>query len=176
MHRKKILDLLENYQTHDSNESKMKSETIIFVKNNTDCFKRELLIGHITGSAWIVDKLRQNVLLIHHRKLNQWFQPGGHCDGDSDVLKVALKEAREETGLTNIMVLNSNIFDVDIHLIPERKQTPAHFHYDIRFIFEADLNEKLIISEESNELAWIPIEKVIKYNDSDSIMRMVKKL
>ena len=175
MHRQQLLNLLENYIPTDTNELSMRNETIDFVKKNKDCFKRELLEGHITGSAWIVDITHQNVLLIHHKKLNQWFQPGGHCDGDSDVLNVALKEANEETGLIDIKLLSQQIYDIDVHLIPQRKDVPAHYHYDIRFIFEAGKNQELIISEESNDLAWIPIEKMADFNNSESMLRMARK-
>lgn len=176
MHRKIILDLLENHSPTDENELKMRNETIEFVKTKEDCFKRELLIGHVTGSAWIVNDARTHVLMMHHRKLNQWFQPGGHCDGDPDVLNVALKEANEETGLENLKVVNGEIYDVDVHQIPERKGVPAHYHYDVRFLIEADMNEQLIVTEESNDLAWVSLEKIAEHNDSESIMRMVRKM
>lgn len=176
MHRKKLLDLLENHIPSDSNELKMTNETIEFVKSNEDCFKRELLIGHVTGSAWIVNDARTHVLMMHHRKLNQWFQPGGHCDGDPDVLNVALKEANEETGLKNLKVVDNKVFDVDVHLIPERKGVPAHYHYDVRFLIEADMDEPLIVTEESNDLAWVSLEKIAEHNDSESILRMARKI
>lgn len=176
MHRKIILDLLEKHSPIDDNELKMRNETIEFVKANEDCFKRELLIGHVTGSAWIINNARTHVLMMHHRKLNQWFQPGGHCDGDSDVLNVALKEANEETGLENLKVVNGEIYDVDVHQIPERKGIPAHLHYDVRFLIEADMNEQLIVTEESNDLAWVSLEKIAEHNDSESIMRMARKM
>jgi 8-oxo-dGTP pyrophosphatase MutT (NUDIX family) len=176
MHRKILLDLLDKHSPIDENELKMRNETIEFVKTNEDCFNRELLIGHVTGSAWIVNDARTHVLLTHHRKLNQWFQPGGHCDGEPDVLKVALKEANEETGLKNLNVVDGEVYDVDVHLIPERKGIPAHYHYDIRFLIEGDMNEQLIITEESNDLAWVSLEKIAERNDSESIMRMMRKI
>jgi 8-oxo-dGTP pyrophosphatase MutT (NUDIX family) len=122
-----------------------------------------------------VDKSRKFTLLTHHRKLDKWFQTGGHCDGDSDVLNVALKEAHEETGLSNIQVISSDIFDIDIHPIPERKGVPAHLHYDVRFLLEANINEPFIVSSESTDLAWVALSEVSKLNDSESIMRMVAK-
>jgi 8-oxo-dGTP pyrophosphatase MutT (NUDIX family) len=176
MHRKILLDLLEKHSPIDENELKMRNETIEFVKTNEDCFKRELLIGHVTGSAWIVNDARTHVLMTHHRKLNRWFQPGGHCDGEPDVLKVALKEANEETGLKNLNVVDGQVYDVDIHQIPERKGIPAHYHYDIRFLIEGDMNEQLIITEESNDLAWVSLENIAEHNDSEYIMSMVRKI
>jgi 8-oxo-dGTP pyrophosphatase MutT (NUDIX family) len=175
MHRKKILDLLNLHKGHDLNEQEMTQQTIAFVNTYTNCFDRELLIGHITGSAWIVDKSGQFVLLTHHRKLDRWFQPGGHCDGDGDVLAVAMKEAIEETGVAEIESTDQHIFDIDIHEIPERKGIPAHLHYDIRFLFMADKNLPLVVTEESNDLAWVELDKVAELNNEESMMRMVRK-
>ena len=175
MQRNSLLQSLENYQPSTQEETLFKGQMIDFVQKNIACFERSLLIGHITGSAWIVDKSRQFTLLTHHRKLDKWFQTGGHCDGDSDVLNVAMKEALEETGLSNIQTISCNIFDIDIHEIPERKGVPKHLHYDVRFLLEADMNEPLIISSESSDLAWVELTNVVKLNNSESIMRMVFK-
>ncbi|MES2520026.1 MAG: NUDIX hydrolase [Bacteroidota bacterium] len=175
MHRNSLLQLLKNHQPSRSQEIQFKEQMITFVTENLDCFERSLLIGHVTGSAWIVDKSRQFTLLTHHRKLDKWFQTGGHCDGDSDVLNVAIKEAEEETGLNHVHVISPNIFDIDIHEIPERKGIPTHLHYDVRFLLEADMNEQLSVSSESTDLAWVAISEVHKLNNSQSIMRMVEK-
>ncbi|MBC7410189.1 MAG: NUDIX hydrolase [Arcicella sp.] len=175
MQRNSLLQSLENYQPSTQEETLFKGQMIDFVQENIACFERSLLIGHITGSAWIVDKSRQFTLLTHHRKLDKWFQTGGHCDGDSDVLNVAMKEALEETGLSNIQTISCNIFDIDIHEIPERKGVPKHLHHDVRFLLEADMNEPLIISSESSDLAWVELTNVVKLNNSESIMRMVFK-
>ena len=176
MHRNKLLTLLQNHKTNNSEEVNFLEQITKFVQENPDCFERSLLIGHVTGSAWIVDKSRQFTLLTHHRKLDKWFQTGGHCDGDSDVLNVALKEAQEETGLSDVQILSSKIFDIDIHEILERKDIPAHLHYDVRFLFEADMNQTFTVSSESTDLAWIALSEVSKLNDSESIMRMVFKV
>jgi len=176
MHRNPLLQLLENHQPSTAEETQFKQQTIEFIKQNPDCFERSLLVGHVTGSAWIVDKSRQFTLLTCHRKLNKWFQTGGHCDGDSNVMEVALKEALEETGLTGLRIISPDIFDIDIHEIPDRKGLPQHLHYDVRFLFEADINEPLIVSSESSDLAWIELLKVSELNNSESIMRMVGKV
>ena len=175
MQRNTLVQLLANYQPFTPEETQFKQQMIEFIDQNTDCFERTLLIGHITGSAWIVDKSRKFTLLTHHRKLDKWFQTGGHCDGNSNVLNIAIKEAMEETGLTDIQVINASVFDIDIHIIPERKGVSSHLHYDVRFLLEADMNEPLIISSESSNLAWVELSKVTQLNNSQSIMRMVSK-
>lgn len=130
----------------------------------------------MTGSSWIIDEKGSSVLLVHHKKLNRWLQPGGHADGEEDIISVASKEAEEETGLKSLKLVNDNVFDLDIHLIPTHKDVKLHFHHDIRFMFTADKNERYIVSEESNELAWISLDSIHEYiGNNDSIHRMVLK-
>lgn len=175
MKRSNLFSLLNAYTPIDSEEQKMYLETQKFVNENPDCFERTLQIGHVTASGWIVSSDRKQVLLMHHRKLDRWFQPGGHCDGDPDVLHVAWKEVEEETGVSKFTLAQEGIFDVDVHLIPANSKDPAHNHYDIRFVFEANPEDELIINIESKDVRWIPIDEVEKYNKSESLMRMVRK-
>lgn len=176
MKRNQLLTLLNQHIPFDKDEHQMWQDTLQFVTQNPDCFERWLAIGHVTGSAWVVDSSSQVALLMHHQKLDRWFQPGGHADGESDILKVALKEAQEETGLNDIRAVSSQIFDVDVHLIPANSKEAAHFHYDIRFLFEANSQIPLQQNNESKALAWVPYTKVHEYNSSPSIMRMVEKM
>ena len=142
-----------------------------------DAFQRYHLPGHITGSSWIVDPSREFVLLVHHETLNRWLQPGGHADGEEDVLNVALREAREETGVTNFKVLQNTFFDLDIHPIPATTKFPEHLHYDIRFLIQADRSEKIIVSEESHDVSWMHVDHLEQLTDNNaSVMRMLQKI
>lgn len=146
-----------------------------FVAEYPNCFERSLLIGHVTASAWIWDLERRHVLLTHHGKLDKWLQLGGHADGDPDVLRVALREAQEESGLEGIRPVSEEIFDVDVHPIPARGSEPEHFHYDVRFLLEADRSEVLQITSESKALAWVEVERIRELTSEDSILRMLAK-
>src|ERR1019366_3306840 len=115
--RTPLLDKLRAYRPSDAHEARMAEQLRLFVEAHADCFERSLAIGHVTGSAWIVDRDRTHTLLTHHRKLDKWLQLGGHADGDLDILRVALREAREESGLEAIRPVSEEIFDVDIHTI-----------------------------------------------------------
>ena len=175
MKREQLLGLLGSYKTTDAHEAKMQQKIIDFVMANEDCFERSHLAGHITGSAWILDEMGSRVLLIHHVKLDKWLQPGGHADGETDILKVAMKEALEETGL-ELAPLSSEIFDVDIHTIPTRKEVPEHLHYDIRFAFKCrDSSGSFAANREVKSARWIGLDEVAKYNSDISVMRMVEK-
>lgn len=174
MHRKPFLDLLENYHTSLPDEMHMHQQVIDFVKNNPDCFKREFAPGHITASVWIVNPTFTKVLMTHHAKINLWLQPGGHCDGDSDVLAVAQKELKEETGLSKYEI-KPTIFDVDVHEIAAYKNDPTHLHYDIRFLTIADDSHDIIISDESHDLKWFTLVEAQEQNANRSIVRMIEK-
>ncbi len=146
-----------------------------FVADNMDCFERSLLIGHVTGSALILDNQCERVLLTHHRKLNRWLQPGGHADGDVDVARVAMKEAEEESGLAALTFLTDNLLDVDIHTIPARKSEPEHEHFDCRFLIRSTGADTFTVSDESHDLAWVSMDRITDYTDEESILRMVRK-
>ena len=173
MQRKQLLELLSDYQISSSEDEKMVMTTRKFITENIQCFERSLASGHITGSSWIVDFDRSHVLLTHHKKLNKWMQLGGHADGMSDIFLVALKEAKEESGLEHIYPLMHKIFDIDIHFVPDCAS--GHFHYDIRFLFEADRKEPVIVSNESHALAWVSFEKIQNYSTEHSVLKMHEK-
>ena len=105
-----------------------------------------------------MNRARSHTLLTLHRKLDRWLNPGGHADGDPALAAVALREAREESGLAGVRLLRPELYDFDRHRIPEHKGVPAHWHYDFRFVLEADADEPLVISDESNDLRWVEIE------------------
>jgi len=156
-----------------------KSFTLKFLELllHPQAFHRHHLPGHITGSAWIVDQSKKFALLTHHAKLNKWLQPGGHADGDEDILMVALREAKEETGLKEFKLLHNGIFDLDIHPIPARKEFPEHLHYDVRFLFQADRNESLLMTTESHALAWVATDQLtLLTQENASIIRMANKV
>lgn len=175
MHRQFLAQKLAQHTPSTTNEQKMLDDIIRFVDAHSDCFERSLQIGHITGSAWIVDHERTHALMTHHKKLNRWLQLGGHSDGDGNTLNVALREGQEESGLKDLLPVSESIFDVDVHLIPARKTEPDHYHYDVRFLFEADRHAPLVISDESHDLAWLPLEEISKTAADESIQRMVDK-
>jgi 8-oxo-dGTP pyrophosphatase MutT (NUDIX family) len=117
-------------------------------------FDRNCYPYHFTASAWIVDKKRENALLIFHNKLQLWLQPGGHSDGETNLSKVAFREAYEETGLKSLHLISTIVFDFDITPIPANNKENAHAHLDVRFLIEADNEEEIIESDETSGAKW----------------------
>jgi len=171
---------LELLQAHlktplGADEAAMTADAIAFIEAHPDCLLRSCAPGHLTGSAWVLNADRTRALLTLHRKLGRWLNPGGHADGDADLPAVGLREAREESGLASVRLISRELFDFDRHWIPERPAVPGHFHYDFRFLCEADEREPLQITEESVDLAWVSLPEVLARNPADSMRRLVSK-
>lgn len=173
--RSELVKQLADYQSLWPAEAATVQKFIDLVTSHSDCFERSLKFGHVTGSAWLVNKAGTHVLLTHHRKLNKWFQLGGHADGNPDILDVAMREAREESGLGDIVPVGNQIFDIDIHVIPERKSDPEHFHYDIRYALQVAGRDAYTVSDESHDLAWVEIDKLDQVTREESMLRMAAK-
>lgn len=172
-----ILRLLGEHAPHAVTPAEAEAVAFImeFVRAHPDALHRSQTLGHLTGSAWIVDPGRKRALLTHHRKLDKWLQPGGHADGDPDLRAVAMREAAEETGVRGLRFVSERIYDVDRHWIPARGEVPGHWHLDIRFMIEADPAQPLVVTDESHDLAWISLGDVTRLNPEESMSRLVRK-
>lgn len=177
MHCNNLKDLICNYFPKDLEEQSYKKQFLNLIEERSDCFERTCFEpGHITASAWVLNHTEEKVLLMHHRKLDIWVQPGGHCDGDPNVLEVALKEVREETGLEYVEPISFSIFDLDIHKITSIGKEPAHYHYDVRFLVRCLIEKpKLSQNHESKALKWFGKEKSALPNQQRSVIRLLDK-
>lgn len=178
-----FIQALTAHTPADQEEENHRHEILRFVSANTQrWWMRATQSGHVTGSAWILNFARTHALLLHHAKLNRWVQPGGHLD-DSDASPVAgaMREAREETGLANLQLINELLFDVDIHCIPTRAagsggcgMEPAHLHYDVRYLIITP-DHDVTISAESLGAKWLPLLDLAQQTQERSIARMAEK-
>ncbi len=199
MHRRPFLKALEQYEQtwalgaapYRSFDRKLENEHLTEIRNfvlqTTDCFHRSSAEGHVTGSALVTTPQWDRVLLTHHRKLGKWLQLGGHCDGDPLVQQTALREAQEESGLQMLSfapiefffgpgAIPPLLFDLDCHIIPERKNEAAHVHYDARYLIVAKHPQLIHVSEESNELKWFSLADAFASTDEQSMHRQFDKL
>ena len=171
-----LQDKLAQYANRYPDESKVSELFSAFLsRHGRRSFDRALEEGHVTASCWLLSPDRQHILLTHHRKLDAWLQLGGHADGDTDVLRVALNEAREESGIADIAAVgDADIFDLDRHRIPPFGEDPAHDHYDFRFVLVAGSRE-VKVSPESHDLQWCKIGSLADYTSDQSVLRMERK-
>jgi 8-oxo-dGTP pyrophosphatase MutT (NUDIX family) len=166
---------LQHYQPQKE-ELAFKERMLHLLKKGAISFSRSHLEAHFTASSWILDLSTPSVLLLHHRKLDRWLQPGGHADENPQLAQVAAKEALEETGLALKIPALEAIFDLDIHTIPAHKDIPAHEHFDVRYLFLCSTQEAVMRNKESKDLAWIPLQDVATVAGHEpSILRMVRK-
>jgi len=169
-----LIRLVSAHKPIDSLESEHTRNTLEFLNRHEDCVSTANRSGHVTASSWILSPDRTKTLLTHHKKLNRWLQLGGHIEDDSTIHDAALREAKEESGNIYINLISETIFDIDVHLIPARKNIPSHYHYDIRFLCQAD-STHLQISDESNKLAWVALTDVPELLSDESVLRMCRK-
>lgn len=169
------LSAFERYALRYPSESAVAALFAGFAARHAEAAERGLAIGHFTGSAWLVDAGGQRVLLTHHRKLDRWLQLGGHADGDPDLMRVALREAAEESGLPGLAV-EPDVFDLDRHRIPAHGVEAAHWHYDVRFVVRAGSSDLFVVGDESHALAWRDIAVLAADDNADeSLRRMARK-
>jgi 8-oxo-dGTP pyrophosphatase MutT (NUDIX family) len=184
VHRKPLLELLDRYAARHPEEAACVARIRSLVRARPDCFERSCPPGHVTGSAFVASADLRRVLLVHHRKLDRWLQPGGHADGESDVAAVALREAEEETGLAGLRFLGPEgapgepvPFDLDVHEIPARPGEPAHEHHDVRFLLVAPAGgEAPRASAESHDVRWFALSELEELGVDESVLRMARKL
>ena len=170
----RTLSLLADYRARHPEEETTVDRFRELIATTPDCYERSGRPGHITGSAWLVSEDGGEVLLTHHRKLDRWLQFGGHSVGEVDPLSVATREAIEESGL-QVRPLSRALLDIDIHPIPARPDDTGHLHYDLRFAFISSSGRRYTVSDESHDLAWVPIDRIDDYSDEPSLLRMARK-
>lgn len=172
-----VLDLIRKHQTEFEEELAFMAQTLSFVEKQAAFWQRSTLEGHLTGSAWVCSADGSEVLLLHHAKLDRWLQPGGHVDAmDESLIETARREAMEECGMQSLELLSPSLFDLDVHEIPARGTEPAHFHYDLRFLFrvpEGTQIERNLL--ETNAIAWVNLEELCTASTPMSLRRMALK-
>ena len=159
-----LIEQLKNYKPYNAQEEADRGAFLRFLEKNKNAYSRENGEGHITVSAWIVNPDRTKVLFCYHNIYNSWSWVGGHADGNEDLLFVAIKEAREETGVA-VRTLSDEIFSLEILPVAghvrKGKYVSSHVHYNVTYLVEADENEALRVCEDENSaVAWIDIEEI----------------
>jgi 8-oxo-dGTP pyrophosphatase MutT (NUDIX family) len=169
-----LLRDLDAFAAADSLEQASLSRIRDFVCRSPTAFSRANPEGHITASAVVTRPEDSAFLLVWHRKLGRWLQPGGHMeDGDDSVFAAALREAREETGLEHFAFpLGERVLDVDVHPIPPHGPDPPHFHFDIRYVLTATSAET---AAQDGEIRWLMLREALAAGIDESLARALRK-
>lgn len=172
-----LLAQLEHFEPADERERQFQERMTTLARTGSDPFGREHYVpGHFTASSFVLSKDQTNLLLIFHSKLQRWLQPGGHVDPtDVDMLAAARREVQEETGIGAMDPFHAGLFDLDIHLIPERKGAPAHEHFDLRYVFTAH-DDAYTAGSDAVAARWVPLGEVQSIESDESVQRAVRKL
>jgi 8-oxo-dGTP pyrophosphatase MutT (NUDIX family) len=175
-----LAEALSRHRPADTRESRDLARILDFVRRHADPFDRRIAEAHLTGSALVVSDSAARVLLLHHRKLDRWLQPGGHAEpGEAIGEQVALREAGEETGIPDLRLHPTapRPFDVDVHAIPARAGEPAHAHLDLRYLVLA--SDRLPLRrdpEESHDLRWFSWDEAAALDLDPGLRRALAKI
>ena len=161
-----IIESIENYRPYNEQEQKDKEVILNCLKTQEDIFLRENRLAHMTASAWVVNPEKTKVLMAYHNIYNSWSWLGGHADGEKDLLKVAVKEVREESGVKSLRPVSEDIYSLEILTVDGHEKrgeyVSSHLHYNITYLLEADEEEALLgKADENSGVAWFGLEDAV---------------
>lgn len=176
-----LKDKIKMYHPYNEQEEKDKDTMLQYINNFDNILTRENEFGHFTASSWILNKERTKVLMIYHNIYQSWAWTGGHADGESDLLGVALREVQEETGVENIKPLENDIFSLEIVCVnghvKRGKYVSSHIHLNVTYLLEADESEMLRIKEDENSgVKWVDIDKAVELSNEEWMKKIYQKL
>ena len=165
--RQDLIDQIERYKPFNEQEEADKFLILQWIRNNDNAFLRENTVAHMTASAWVVNKDRSRVLMVYHNIYNSWSWLGGHADGKKDLLKTAVREVKEEAGISDVHPVSEEIFSlesltVDGH-VKRGNYVSSHLHLNVTYLLEADPEEKVSVkADENSGVAWFSPEEALE--------------
>ena len=177
-----IYEQIKAYRTWNEQERQDQVLILDFLRKNPDAFYRTNLLAHMTASAWVVNPQRSKVLMVYHRLYDSWSWAGGHADGEEDLLAVALREVREETGLQRLHPVTEDIYSLEVLTVDGHekhgKYVPSHLHLNLTYLLEAEENQPLRVCEAENSgVAWFALADALAASTEPwFVERIYKKL
>jgi 8-oxo-dGTP pyrophosphatase MutT (NUDIX family) len=174
------IDQIKKYEPKNEQEMLDKKAMLSFIKLNDDHLLRSNLVGHLTSSAIVVNEAMNKVLFCYHNIYKSWSWVGGHVDGNPDFLDVAIKEAKEETGVKNIKACTSDIFMIDniyVHNhIKHGEYVPDHIHLNVTYLLIANEQDQLTHKPDENQgVRWFDIEDVLNHVSEERMKKVYIK-
>ena len=166
MNRFELISQIKKYKAFNEQEEKDKYLLLEWIMDNEDAFSRENKIAHITATGWVVNKDRSKVLMVYHNIYNSWSWLGGHADGETDLLSVAIREVKEEAGISNVLPVSEDIFSLESLTVDGHwkngKYVSSHLHFNVTYLLEADSEEAVSIkADENSGVAWFAPEEAL---------------
>ena len=161
-----LKESIEKFNPYNEQEEVDRKIILKYINGFDDVLTRENEYGHFTSSAFVLNKERTKILMIYHKIYNSWAWVGGHSDGDNDLLYVAMKEAKEETGIKNVIPICENIYSLELINVngheKRGKYVGSHIHLNVTYLLETDESEEIHIKEDENSgVKWVPINEVL---------------
>ncbi|MED3661178.1 NUDIX hydrolase [Ureibacillus sp. FSL K6-8385] len=172
---------IESFVPYNAQEAKDKELILRYMDTFDNLLTRDNEFAHFTASAWIVNKDRTKVLMIYHNIYQSWSWTGGHADGDADLLRVAIREAKEETGLKEVVPVMDDIFSIEILGVAAHEKhgrhIATHVHLNATFLLEADEGETLCIKpDENSDIKWFPLDEAVEASTERDLQVVYRKL
>ncbi len=166
MRRVTLLEELEQYRPWNEQEERDRTELLRRLRSGEDLYTRDNSAGHLTASAWVVSPDRRQVLMAYHNIYDSWSWLGGHADGDRDLLAVAAREVREESGLTAVRPVSRSIYSVEILTVDGHEKRGAyvssHLHLNVTYLLEADPADPVRCKpDENSRVGWFGLEEAV---------------
>ena len=161
-----IYEQIKAYRPWNEQERQDQAVILAFLDKNPDAFYRTNLLAHMTASAWVVNPQRSKVLMVYHRLYDSWSWAGGHADGEEDLLAVALREVREETGVQCLRPVTEEIYSLEVLTVDGHEKhgryVPSHLHLNVTYLLEADPAAPVRNRPgENSRVAWFPLEEAV---------------
>lgn len=161
-----IRDEIAAYPPFNEQEQRDQALILDFLDRNADAFSRSNRLAHMTASAWVVNPARDKVLMVYHRIYDSWSWTGGHADGETDLLAVALREVREETGVRHLRPVSERIYSLETLTVDGHEKRGAyvssHLHLNVTYLIEADEHDTLQVCEAENSgVRWFTPEEAL---------------
>ena len=162
----KIVEEIKAYAPCCEQEARDKAVILDYLAKNPDAFYRSDPIAHMTASAWIVNRERTKVLMVYHRIYDSWSWTGGHADGEKDLLAVALREAREETGLRKVRAVSEEICSLEVLTVDGHEKrgryVSSHLHLNVTYLLQADESEEIRVKADENAaVRWFALSDAL---------------
>ena len=172
-----LRQLIENYVPCCEQEVQEKRMMLKYIGENPDILLRSNETAHFSASAWVVNPARTKVLMLYHNIYNSWSWPGGHADGEEDLLAVALREVREETGIANVRPVSDELYSLEILTVNAHfkrgKYVVPHLHLNLTYLLEADEGQEIHSKpDENSAVKWFLLDEAVAAS-SEPDMRIV---